>query len=105
MTYHGHMVAALTGAIIVTDRDLKVVDYQLFPGEWMENSVAVAAFLWQWRARGERDLSGARPYFTGFDQQRIPGGDYAQTAFGHTKIRVVAAGEPICGVLGHRGCG
>ena len=41
MTYDGHIVAAATGAIIVADRDLNVVDYHLFPGEWMENSIAV----------------------------------------------------------------
>jgi hypothetical protein len=41
MTYDGHIVAAATGAIIVTDRDLKVIDYRLFPGEKMENSIAV----------------------------------------------------------------
>lgn len=41
MTYDGHIVAAARGAVIVTDRDLKVVDYRLFPGEWMENSIAV----------------------------------------------------------------
>jgi hypothetical protein len=41
MTYDGHIVAAATGAVIVTDRDLKVLDYHLFPGELMENSIAV----------------------------------------------------------------
>jgi hypothetical protein len=41
MTYDGHIVAAASGALIVTDRDLKVKDYLLFPGELMENSIAV----------------------------------------------------------------
>ncbi|MEZ5503635.1 MAG: hypothetical protein R3E50_13600 [Halioglobus sp.] len=41
MTYDGHIVAAATGAVIVTDRDLNVIDYYLFPGELMENSIAV----------------------------------------------------------------
>ena len=41
LTYDGHIVAAATGAVIVTDRELNVLDYQLFPGEWMENSIAV----------------------------------------------------------------
>ncbi len=41
LTYDGHIVAAATGAVIVTDRDLNVVDYRLFPGEHVENSVAV----------------------------------------------------------------
>lgn len=41
MTYDGHIVAAAAGAVIVTDRDLNVVGYQLFPGELVENSIAV----------------------------------------------------------------
>jgi hypothetical protein len=41
MTYDGYIVAAAAGALIVTDRDLNVVDYQLFPGEIVENSIAV----------------------------------------------------------------
>jgi hypothetical protein len=41
MTYDGHIVAAATGVVIVTDRDLQVVDYKLFPGEHVENSIAV----------------------------------------------------------------
>ncbi|MFT4518628.1 MAG: hypothetical protein ACI9JM_001013 [Halioglobus sp.] len=41
MTYDGHLVVAATGAIIVTDRELQVVDYKLFPGELVENSIAV----------------------------------------------------------------
>jgi hypothetical protein len=41
MTYDGHIVAAATGAVIVTDRDLKVIDYKLFPGEHVENSISV----------------------------------------------------------------
>lgn len=43
MTYDGHLVTAATGAVLVVDRDLKVVDYVLFPGEHMENSLAVDA--------------------------------------------------------------
>jgi hypothetical protein len=43
MTYDGHLVAAATGAVIVTDRDLRVLDYVLFPGEHVENSIAVDA--------------------------------------------------------------
>jgi len=41
MTYDGHIVAAANGALIVVDRELKVVDYQLFPGEFVENSIAI----------------------------------------------------------------
>jgi hypothetical protein len=41
MTYDGHLVAAATGAVILTDRELKVKDHVLFPGEWVENSIAV----------------------------------------------------------------
>lgn len=41
MTYDGHIVVAATGAVIVTDRELKVRDYRLFPGEHVENSIAV----------------------------------------------------------------
>ena len=41
MTYDGHIVVAATGAVIVVNRDLRVVDYQLFPGEHVENSIAV----------------------------------------------------------------
>lgn len=40
MTYDGYIVAAANGAVIVVDRNLKVVDYRLFPGEQMENSIA-----------------------------------------------------------------
>jgi hypothetical protein len=40
MTYDGHIVAAATGAVILVDRDLQVVDYVIFPGEWVENSIA-----------------------------------------------------------------
>jgi hypothetical protein len=43
MTYDGYIVAAATGAVIIADRNLKVIDYRLFPGEWVENSVAVDA--------------------------------------------------------------
>ena len=41
MTYDGYLVAAAGGAVIIVDRDLKVVDYAMFPGERVENSVAV----------------------------------------------------------------
>jgi hypothetical protein len=41
ITYDGHIIAAATGAVIVADRDLKVVDYKLFPGEHVENSIAI----------------------------------------------------------------
>jgi len=41
MTYDGHIVAAANGALIVVDRELKVLDYQLFPGEFVENSIAI----------------------------------------------------------------
>lgn len=41
MTYDGHIVAAATGAVIVVDRELKVQDYAIFPGEHVENSIAV----------------------------------------------------------------
>jgi hypothetical protein len=41
LTYDGHIVAAATGAVIVVDRELRVVDYKLFPGEYVENSIAV----------------------------------------------------------------
>ncbi len=43
MTYDGHLVAAATGAVILVDRELQVKDYVLFPGEWVENSIAVDA--------------------------------------------------------------
>ena len=41
ITYDGYIVAAASGAVIVADRNLKVVDYQLFPGENVENSIAI----------------------------------------------------------------
>lgn len=41
MTYDGHIVAAAGGAVMVVDRDLKVQDYVMFPGEHVENSLAV----------------------------------------------------------------
>ncbi len=41
MTYDGHLVAAATGALIVTDRELRVVGYATFPGEYVENSIAI----------------------------------------------------------------
>ena len=41
MTYDGYLVAAAGGAVLLVDRDLKLVDYAMFPGERVENSVAV----------------------------------------------------------------
>ena len=41
MTYDGHLAAAATGALFVFDRDLERKDYVLFPGEHVENSIAV----------------------------------------------------------------
>ena len=41
MTYDGYLVAAAGGAVLLVDRDLKLVDYAMFPGEKVENSVAV----------------------------------------------------------------
>ena len=41
MTYDGHIVAAAGGAVLLLDRELKLVDYVMFPGEKVENSVAV----------------------------------------------------------------
>jgi hypothetical protein len=41
MTYDGHLVAAATGVVILADRNLQVLDYVKFPGEHVENSIAV----------------------------------------------------------------
>jgi hypothetical protein len=41
MTYDGHIVAAAMGALFVFDRDLQMKDYLLFPGEHVENSIAI----------------------------------------------------------------
>lgn len=41
MTYDGFLVAAANGIVLVANRELEVVDYALFPGEQVENSVAV----------------------------------------------------------------
>lgn len=41
MTYDGHIVVAATGVVAVTDRQLKVLDYVAFPGEHVENSIAI----------------------------------------------------------------
>ena len=41
MTYDGHLVAAAMGALFVFDRDLVMKDYVLFPGEHVENSIAI----------------------------------------------------------------
>lgn len=43
MTYDGHLIAAADGAVIVVDRDLQVKDQVAFPGERVENSIAVDA--------------------------------------------------------------
>jgi hypothetical protein len=41
MTYDGHLVVAAKGALFVFDRDLNRKDYLLFPGEHVENSIAI----------------------------------------------------------------
>ena len=41
MTYDGHLALASAGAVIVLDRDLEVKDWVIFPGERVENSIAV----------------------------------------------------------------
>lgn len=41
MTYDGHLVVAAKGAVFLFDRDLKRKGYLLFPGEHVENSIAV----------------------------------------------------------------
>ena len=41
LTYDGHIVVAATGVVIVADRNLQVKDYLLFPGEHVENSIAI----------------------------------------------------------------
>jgi hypothetical protein len=41
MTYDGHLALASAGAVIITDRELEVKDYIIFPGERVENSIAV----------------------------------------------------------------
>jgi hypothetical protein len=41
MTYDGYLVAAATGGLFVMDRDLTVQDRILFPGEHVENSIAI----------------------------------------------------------------
>ncbi|MDH3208353.1 MAG: hypothetical protein OEO79_17260 [Gemmatimonadota bacterium] len=41
MTYDGHLVAAATGALFVLDRELDRKDHLLFPGEHVENTIAV----------------------------------------------------------------
>ena len=41
MTYDGHIAIAATGAVIVANRDLQLMDYKLFHGEHVENSIAV----------------------------------------------------------------
>jgi hypothetical protein len=41
MTYDGYLAVAATGALFVFDRDLNRKDYLLFPGEHVENSIAI----------------------------------------------------------------
>lgn len=41
MTFDGHLVLAFSGGIAVTDRDFKKLEYLTFPGENVENSIAV----------------------------------------------------------------
>ncbi len=41
ITYDGHLVAAASGGLFVFDRDLRRKDYVSFPGEHVENSIAV----------------------------------------------------------------
>jgi hypothetical protein len=41
MTYDGHLVAAASGALFVFDRELELKDFLSFPGEHVENSIAV----------------------------------------------------------------
>ncbi len=41
LTYDGHIAVAATGGLFVFDRDLNRKDYILFPGEHVENSIAI----------------------------------------------------------------
>jgi hypothetical protein len=41
MTYDGHLAAAASGGLFVFDRELNRKDYLLFPGEHVENSIAI----------------------------------------------------------------
>ena len=41
MTFDGHLVLAFSGGIAVTDRNFEGIDFLTFPGEDVENSVAV----------------------------------------------------------------
>jgi hypothetical protein len=41
MTYDGHLAVAATGALFVFDRELNRKHYVLFPGEHVENSIAI----------------------------------------------------------------
>jgi hypothetical protein len=41
MTYDGHIAAAAPGALVVLDRDLNVKSYVAFPGEAVDNSIAI----------------------------------------------------------------
>ncbi|MAE94075.1 MAG: hypothetical protein CL910_05390 [Deltaproteobacteria bacterium] len=41
LTYDGHIAVAATGGLFIFDRDLERKDYVLFPGEHVENSIAL----------------------------------------------------------------
>ena len=41
MTYDGHLVAAATGGVFVLTRDLELRDHRFFPGEYVENGIAL----------------------------------------------------------------
>jgi hypothetical protein len=41
MTYDGHIAAAAPGALVLLDRDLNVRSYVAFPGEAVDNSIAI----------------------------------------------------------------
>jgi len=41
MTYDGHIAAAAPGALVVLDRDLNVKSYVAFPGEAVDNNIAI----------------------------------------------------------------
>lgn len=43
MTFDGHLVVAFSGGIAVTDREFEKLEYLTFPGEDVENSIAVDA--------------------------------------------------------------
>jgi hypothetical protein len=41
MSYDGHLVAAASGGVFVFDRDLTLRDHMFFPGEHVENGIAI----------------------------------------------------------------